>query len=109
MSNSNNAINTTSQQDICVGNDCDCSYNNDGFDSDSEEYQKFITNIDNKFMNFKNMYKGFCETQGKEVNPIEMFAFMDILHGGSGKMIFVKDIAERDRKYIQPMEDLQEN
>lgn len=113
----NNSIDTSETIDNeCDGGDCDCEYSHDGYDSDhwsdTEEYHQFIDSIDNKFMNFKSRYENFCNDTGREVNPMEMFAFMDILQGGSGKMICLageKDIAEKDRKYVQTMEEWQQD
>ena len=110
----NNSIDTSETE-------CDdCEYNDDGFDiandsgswSDTEEYHQFIDNMNNKFMNFKSSYENFCNDTGREVNPMEMFAFMDILQGGSGKMICIageEDIKEEDRKYVQTMEEWQQD
>jgi len=107
----NNSIDTSETE--CDGGDCDCEYNDESDHwSDTEEYHQFIDNMNNKFMNFKSSYENFCNDTGREVNPMEMFAFMDILQGGSGKMICIageEDIKEEDRKYVQTMEEWQQN
>ena len=108
----NNSIDTSDNE--C--DSCECEYNDDGYESDhwsdTEEYHQFIDNMNNQFMNFKSSYENFCNDTGREVNPMEMFAFMDILQGGSGKMICIageEDIKEEDRKYVQTMEEWQQN
>ncbi len=93
----------------CEDNDCcndECC--NDGFDSESEEYHKFIENMQNNFSQIQTLYSAYCKHYNKQENIAEMFALMDILQGGTGKMICLAgddELTEEDKKYVKTLDE----
>ena len=91
--------------DNCL--DCECD-----FDSDSEEYQKFIDNMNNEFISFQNIYQQYCTSNNLKPNDMEMMALMDILKGGSGKFVCLAgedDIAEEDKEFVISYDEYNKN
>ncbi len=114
--------NEYSQDDSCCNDECcnenesccednDCCNNeccDNGFDSDSEEYHKFIENMQNNFSQIQTLYSAYCKHNNKQENIAEMFSLMDILQGGTGKMICLSgedELTDEDKKYVKTLDE----
>ena len=88
----------------CQFDDCGCS----DLDSDSEEYHNFVDKINNEFLLFQQLYKQYCIQNNREPNDMEMMAFIDILKGGTGKLVCLageEDIKEEDKKFVMSLDE----
>lgn len=105
-----NDYNCCNENDSCC-EDNDCCNNeccDDGFDSDSEEYHKFIKNMQKGFSQMQILYKAFCKENNRPESDTELMAFMDILQGGSGQMICLAgedELTEDDKKYVKTIDE----
>ena len=76
----------------CIDEDFYCDEDSDiEFESQREE---FINKISNDFSKIQTLYQQYCKEHNHKENPMELFAVMDILQGGSGKFICLAGITD---------------